>query len=96
MNAIWATAPYLHNNSVPTLYDLLLPADQRPKTFIVGQRAYDPIKLGYAGAPSDGGPKFVFDTAKKGNSNAGHSGLKFGTDLGEKERMDLLEYLKGH
>jgi RoxA-like, cytochrome c-like len=27
LNGIWATAPYLHNGSVPTLYDLLLPAD---------------------------------------------------------------------
>ena len=26
LNGIWATAPYLHNGSVPTLYDLLLPA----------------------------------------------------------------------
>ncbi|MBJ3761943.1 hypothetical protein ILP92_04170 [Maribius pontilimi] len=25
LNGIWATAPYLHNGSVPTLYDLLLP-----------------------------------------------------------------------
>jgi len=26
LNGVWATAPYLHNGSVPTLYDLLLPA----------------------------------------------------------------------
>ena len=31
--ASWATAPYLHNNSVPTLWDLLTPAEQRPKIF---------------------------------------------------------------
>ena len=29
LNGIWATAPYLHNGSVPTLYDLLLPARLR-------------------------------------------------------------------
>jgi hypothetical protein len=29
LNGIWATAPYLHNGSVPTLYDLLLPSDMR-------------------------------------------------------------------
>ncbi|WP_139315154.1 di-heme-cytochrome C peroxidase [Mongoliimonas terrestris] len=29
LNGIWATAPYLHNGSVPTLYDLLLPAGVR-------------------------------------------------------------------
>ena len=29
LNGIWATAPYLHNGSVMTLYDLLLPAMKR-------------------------------------------------------------------
>jgi len=33
MEGIWAAAPYLHNGTVPTLYDLLLPVDQRPKSF---------------------------------------------------------------
>lgn len=32
LNGIWATAPFLHNGSVPTLYDLLLPSDMRPLT----------------------------------------------------------------
>ena len=27
LTGIWATAPYLHDGSVPTLYDLLLPPD---------------------------------------------------------------------
>ena len=44
---IWAAAPYLHNGSVPTLYHLLLPPDQRPKTFALGARDYDPVKLGF-------------------------------------------------
>ncbi len=43
---IWATAPFLHNGSVPTLYDLLTPAAERPVTFPTGQREYDPVKLG--------------------------------------------------
>ncbi|NJK89907.1 MAG: hypothetical protein HC923_11290 [Myxococcales bacterium] len=29
---IWATAPFLHNGSVPTLYDLLSPEAERPAT----------------------------------------------------------------
>ncbi len=29
LNGIWATAPYLHNGSVPTLHDLLLPSRVR-------------------------------------------------------------------
>jgi mono/diheme cytochrome c family protein len=94
LRAIWATAPYLHNNSVPTLHDLLLPADQRPKKFRVGGRDYDPVNLGYK-SDAAGGPSFEFDVAQPGNSNAGHSGPRFGTDLTKEERLDLLEYLKG-
>jgi hypothetical protein len=33
LRGLWATAPYLHNGSVPTLQDLLTPAAQRPKTW---------------------------------------------------------------
>ncbi|MGI9416963.1 MAG: di-heme-cytochrome C peroxidase, partial [Geminicoccaceae bacterium] len=33
LNGIWATAPYLHNGSVRTLRQLLLPTDQRQTTF---------------------------------------------------------------
>ena len=88
--SVWATAPYLHNNSVPTLYDLLLPAARRPRNFAVGHREYDPIKLGYIAAPSN--DDFVFDTSQPGNHNTGH---EYGTKLSESERMELLEYLKG-
>src|SRR5207253_668099 len=35
---VWATAPFLHNGSVPTVYDLLSPVADRPKTFRVGSR----------------------------------------------------------
>ncbi len=88
--AIWATPPYLHNNSVPTLYDLLLPPAERPATFPLGQRDYDVKKLGYATA-GVGAPRFTYDTAKAGNHNTGHD---YGTHLSEDERYDLLEYLK--
>jgi hypothetical protein len=47
LNGIWAMAPYLHNGSVPSLYDLLLPPDQRPKTFYVGSWEFDPEIVGY-------------------------------------------------
>lgn len=33
LHALWATAPYLHNGSVPTLDDLLRPPAERPATF---------------------------------------------------------------
>ena len=88
LDGIWATAPYLHNGSVPTLHDLLLPAAARPKTFSVGRREFDPEKVGYV---SDGQIPFVLDTAMTGNSNRGH---EYGTTLSETDRAALLEYLK--
>lgn len=90
IDGVWATAPYLHNGSVPTLYDLLLPESQRPKTFLTGSREFDPKKVGYV---SDGaaGAGFLFDTSLSGNHNTGHT---YGTTLSEAERLDLLEYLK--
>jgi hypothetical protein len=86
---VWATAPYLHNGSVPTLRDLLYP-EKRPKSFITGNREYDPKDLGY----SITGNGWVFDTSQPGNSNIGHSGPRFGTNLSDDQKDALLEYLK--
>jgi len=89
--AIWATGPYLHNGSVPTLHDLLLPAKDRPTTFFVGSREYDPEKLGYATHVE--GKKDNFDTSTPGNRNIGH---EYGSELTVEQRKDLLEYLKAN
>jgi cytochrome c peroxidase len=86
---VWATAPYLHNGSVPTLADMLTPPEQRPSTFMVGTREYDPQKMGYRMDAADS--TFRFDTSVKGNSNAGHP---FGTKLTPEEKQDLMEFLK--
>jgi hypothetical protein len=56
LQGIWATAPYLHNGSVPTLYDLLLPPAQRPACFYTGTREYDPLVVGYRTAADTGVP----------------------------------------
>lgn len=88
LNGIWASAPYLHNGSVPTLHDLLLPPSQRPTKFSVGRWEYDPKKVGYI---SDGEVPFVLDTRVKGNSNRGH---EYGTTLPDEDRWALVEYLK--
>lgn len=87
LNGIWATAPYLHNGSVPTLRHLLMPPAQRPKTFLVGSREFDPKDVGFRWQGYDNG--FKFDTSLPGNSNAGH-------DYGVKpeEIDDLLIFLK--
>jgi hypothetical protein len=88
---IWAAAPYLHNGSVPTLYHLLVPPEQRPKTFALGGREYDPVRLGFAVDTACDQQDCVVDATRIGDGNGGHL---FGTDLAESDRMALLEYLK--
>lgn len=89
LNGIWATAPYLHNGSVPTLYDLLLPPAQRPKSFGVGWLEFDPQNVGYKHDTKDA--PSLFDTSLTGNGNGGH---EYGTTLSEEDRRALVEYLK--
>lgn len=93
LTGIWATAPYLHNGSVPNLYELLRSADQRSEIFYVGSREFDPVKVGYVSTPDiPNGTAFEFDTRLVGNSNSGH---EYGAnDLSEQEKDELLEYLK--
>ncbi len=86
---IWATAPYLHNGSVPTLLDLLRPPAQRPRSFDPGTREFDPAKVGLsADTPAD---TWRFDTSVPGNDNGGHD---YGTRLDAAQKADLLTYLK--
>ena len=93
----WATAPFLHNGSVPSLADLLKPVGDRPTRFWVGSREYDPDRLGYVSerdrVPADQ-QAFVreLDTTRPGNGNGGH---EFGTHLTGAEKQALLLYLKG-
>lgn len=89
LHGIWATAPFLHNGSVPNLYQLLLPAAQRVKTFNVGTLSFDPVNVGYQTDTRFGGK--VFDTTLPGNRNSGH---EYGTTLSDDERRDLIEYIK--
>jgi hypothetical protein len=90
---VWAAAPYLHNGSVPTLYDLLLPPEQRPKTFALGSREYDPVRLGFVVETKCSQQDCLVDTTRPGSGNGGHL---WGTDLAEADRTALLEYLKGY
>ena len=89
LNGIWATAPYLHNGSVPSLYQLLKPAAERDKIFYTGNREFDPKQVGQRSEPKNG--LFKFDTTLYGNSNAGH---EYGAGLSEKQRYELIEFLK--
>ncbi|WP_434607244.1 hypothetical protein J3P80_06935 [Pseudomonas sp. D2-30] len=96
---VWATPPFLHNGSVPTLYQLLSPQAERATTFYKGSFEYDPRHLGYRTEAFAN--RFLFDTRVTGNHNSGHefragergNGV-IGRLLQPQERWALLEYLK--
>ena len=98
-NGVWATPPYLHNGSVPSVYALLSPVAERPQCFYLGSKQYDPVHLGIDTSYLKGATKFCTD--RPGNSNAGHEfndgpighGV-IGRKLSEEERMEIIEYLK--
>jgi hypothetical protein len=110
LDGVWATAPYLHNGSVPTLEDMLLPQDKRPKTFCVGSREFDPVHVGLVRKTSKdqvcSAGLTDFDVSLTGNSNLGHSfeGKEadvtklppgvIGPELTDDMRTSLVEYLK--
>ena len=96
LDGIWLRAPYLHNGSVPTLYDLLQPAAARPERFYRGYDVYDKTKVGFVSDVAAEGEKrfFLFDTGVAGNSNRGHEGRIYGTALADEEKAALIEYLK--
>ncbi len=106
LDGIWATAPYLHNGSVPNLHALLL-SSTRPARFTrppsTDFEHYDASHVGWkfsevsrdelisTARRSPFEAKFLVDTSRFGMSNHGHT---FGDKLSEDERMDLIEYLK--
>ncbi|MGE5302067.1 MAG: cytochrome c [Alphaproteobacteria bacterium] len=99
LDGVWLRAPYLHNGSVPTLRDLLEPSNKRPKTFYRGYDVYDQKKVGFVSdvAEEKGRKFFLYDTDEKtqpGNSNRGHEGYRYGTELPAAEKDALVEYLK--
>ncbi len=98
LNGIWATAPFLHNGSVPDLYSLLSPVAERPKKFYLGSLDFDTERMGYDTSFKEG--YFELNTQVKGNANTGHEfsdtpnkGV-IGRELSEEERFQLIEYLK--
>jgi hypothetical protein len=93
MQGIWAAAPYLHNGSVPTLFELLKPVDQRVKAFKVGP-AYDTLNVGLVAEQTQF--NYTLTTTDCSDRNSGNSrcGHEFGTQLSADEKKALLEYLK--
>lgn len=95
---IWASAPYFHNGSVPSIAALLDPS-RRPKAFTVGGHSLDFASLGLrlaadgrypAGSRPWAGTAWI-DTRKPGLGNGGHA---FGSDLTDAEKHQLIEFLK--
>jgi hypothetical protein len=101
LDGIWATAPYLHNGSVPTI-ELVLNSKARPavwKRVDLDNANYDENALGWpwieppysqAEAPA-AEQKLIYDTSYWSQSNVGHA---FGDQLTDGERRSVLEYLK--
>lgn len=101
LRGVWATAPYLHNGSVPTVYHLLK-SSERPARFLrppsTDLTHYDRARLGWTFRPVDSPSSLTpeekrgyFDSSRFGLSNTGHT---FGDKLSDDERADVIEYLK--
>jgi cytochrome c5 len=110
LDGVWARAPYLHNGSVPSMRQLLIPAE-RATTFLRGAVTYDEADMGYSwdvaqtGRLSDAAPTLMlYDTRRDGNSNRGHDRdvvidgkllrLNWSGPSNAEAVADLIEYLK--
>jgi hypothetical protein len=95
---IWSRFPYLHNASVPTLYDLLSAPDSRPKLFSLknaGERErFDEIKMGLTSVDfGKTSKRQTYDTNRVGHSNEGHYFESFKSFTFE-NKIEIIEYLK--
>jgi hypothetical protein len=100
LNGVWTLGSYLHNGSVPNLYLLLSPQSDRPATFWVGSKEFDPVNVGMSTAKLPGAT--LFDISLPGNSNSGHEFRNappktkgvLGPLLTHEERLMIIEFLK--
>lgn len=101
LDGVWATAPYLHNGSVPTLAAVLETASRPTYWRFAGEEpdydrkslgwVYNDVPYGKDGAMGWDERNRIYDTTLRGYSNRGHD---FGDELTQAERAALLEYLK--
>jgi hypothetical protein len=103
LDGVWATAPYFHNGSAPTLYHVLN-SKARPRiftrTFRTDAEAYDAVNVGWkvevlergsTGSMSPYRQRFIYDTTQPGRGNGGHS---YGDAFTDTQRRAVIEYLK--
>lgn len=101
LDGVWATGPFLHNGSVPTI-ELVLDSTNRPTywkrvdfnsgNFDASEVGwpYEALTYGQDGA-SDEERKYIYDTTQLAHTNTGHT---FGDHLTTDERRAVLEYIK--
>ena len=100
LDGIWATAPFFHNGSVPSI-ELVLDSERRPTAWRrvdYDSTNFDEDALGWPWEPAEvhadapeADHKYIYDTTQYGHGKGGHT---FGDELSESEREALLEYLK--
>ncbi len=102
LDGVWATAPFLHNGSVPSLR-ALLDSKLRPKVWrhrvqdSSDPESYNQSDIGWHYDALDAAvymgqkPVEIYDTTLSGYSNSGHI---FGDHLDEEQRNAVLEYIK--
>ncbi|WP_315760285.1 hypothetical protein [Sphingomonas sp. Y38-1Y] len=98
LTGLWASAPYLHNGSVPTL-DALLSPERRPLRFQVGGHALDFDRVGLRLTPDGRYPAGYrpfsrpvwLDARRPGRGNSGHT---FGAELPDGDKQALIAFLK--
>jgi cytochrome c5 len=98
LDGIWASAPYFHNGSVPTLWHVLHP-DERPAVWTRSAEDYDRDRVGFAvevltDPPPDLPPaarRKIFDTRRPGKHADGHD---YPAAIPPDEKKALLEFLK--
>jgi len=100
LDGIWASAPYFHNGSVPTLWHVLHSADRPVVWRRASEDGYDREQVGIEITTFDEVPESVstsyerrqyFNTRLPGKSATGHT---FPDSLEDDERRAVLEYLK--
>lgn len=105
---VWARWPYFHNNSVPSLFDVITPDFKRPKSYIAvpahsKERDFDVVKNGYPApkkirSPYKEDKEYHFNATRPGTSNQGHTKMLLTDDGREKfnykEKLELIEFLK--
>lgn len=101
LDGVWATGPFLHNGSVPTI-EMVLDSSNRPtywkrqdfdsSNFDQGAVGWPYVELNYGqDSAAEGERKYIYDTTQAAHTNVGHT---FGDHLTTDERRAVLEYIK--